>query len=124
MYTKAPTPISYVLAEALLEVTVEGQFTEEEELAGFEQALAAIPYGQKPGVVIDVTGSAEFRGFSSLRRLAELLGRDTALLGGRVGIVVPNRVRFGIARPFAALLLGRGLEGAAFRDRPGTGVPV
>ncbi len=110
-------PVSYSLSESLLEIEMEGQTAVEEGLAVFEQALASIPSHEKPGVLLDVTRSAQLTSFEDLRRFVWLFGEHADSLGGRIGVLVANEVRFGITRQFGVLVEGHGLEAAPFQDR-------
>lgn len=113
-------PVSYSLSESVLEVTIVGHFTVEEALAAFEQGLATIPSDSKPGVLIDVSRSGEFAGLLDLVRLAGLLGEHADLLSGRIGILVSDLVRFGLAQQLGVLVEDYGLEAAPFEDRDAT----
>ena len=110
-------PVSYSLDESLLEVTLEGQVTSEEAFAVVQQGLASIPSGEKPGVLIDVTRSAELKSFGDIQRLAGVFGLHADSLGGRIGVLVSNQVRYGIARQFGAIVEDHGLQAAPFEDR-------
>ena len=109
--------VSYSLSESVLEVTVEGHFTAEEELAVIGKGLASIPSGAKPGVLVDVTRSREYKRLLDFERLAMLLGQYAGSLDGRIGVVVSDPVRFGSARQFSSLVEGYGLEARPFEDR-------
>lgn len=110
-------PVSYSLSESVLEVTIVGHFTVEEALAAFEQGLATIPSDSKPGVLIDVSRSGEFAGLLDLTRLAGLFGQHADLLSGRIGLLVSDWVRFGLAQQLGVLVEDYGLEAAPFEDR-------
>ncbi len=109
--------VSYSLSESVLEVTVEGHFTAEAELAVIGEGLASIPSGAKPGVLVDITRSREYKRLPDFERLAMLLGEYAGSLDGRVGIVVSDPVRFGSARQFSSLVERYGLEARPFKDR-------
>ena len=109
--------VSYSLSESVLEVTVEGHFTAERELAVIGRGLASIPSGAKPGVLVDVTRSREYKRLPDFERLAMLLGKYAGSLDGRIGIVVSDPVRFGSARQFSSLVERYGLEARPFKDR-------
>ena len=110
-------PVSYTVSESVLEVTFEGRFTVEETLATLEQGLASIPSRATPGVLIDVTRSGELARFEDLQRFAGLFSEHADSLSGRIGILVTDQIRFGLARQFGALVEGHGLEAAPFKDR-------
>ena len=109
--------VSYSLSESVLEVTVEGHFSFEEVLAVFGKGLASIPSGAKPGVLVDVTRSGEYKRLLDFERLAMLLGEYAGSLDGRIGIVVSDPVRFAIAQEFSSLVERYGLEACPFEDR-------
>ncbi len=96
---------------------MEGHFTAEEELAVIGEGLASIPSGAKPGVLVDVTRSREYKRLPDFERLAMLLGEYAGSLDGRIGIVVSDPVRFGSARQFSSLVERYGLEARPFQDR-------
>ncbi len=110
-------PVSYSLSESVLEVTLVGHYTVEEVLAAFEQGLAAIPSGAKPGILINVSRSGEFAGLLDFVRLAGLLGEHADSLSGRIGALVSDSVRFGLAQQLGVLVENYGLEAAPFEDR-------
>ena len=109
--------LSYSLSGSVLEVTVEGHFTAEEELAVIAEGLASIPSGSKPGVLVDVTRSREYKRLPDFERLATLFGEYAGSLDGRIGIVVSDLVRLGSARQFSSLVERYGLEARPFTDR-------
>ena len=110
-------PVSYSLSESVLEVTIEGQPTVEEAVAAIEQGLAAIPSDAKAGVLIDVTRSGKFAGLLDLMQLAGLLGRRANSLNGRIGILVSDPVRLGLAQQLGVLVEDYGLEAVPFEDK-------
>ena len=109
--------VSYSLSESVLEVTVEGHYTAEEELAFIGRGLASIPSGAKPRVLVDVTRSREYQSSPHFEQLATLLGRYAGSLDGRIGVVVSDPVRFGGARQISSLVERYGLEVRPFKDR-------
>ena len=110
-------PTRFSLTDSLLELTLEGAFTNAEVLTTFRQGLASAPSGKKLDVLIDVTKSGELKEFEDLQLLGRFFVENADSLGGRIAVLVSDTARFGVARQLGGLLDDEGLEVAPFRDR-------
>ena len=111
-------PASYTLSESVLEFTFEGKFTSAEGLAALEQGIASVPPGTRPSVLFDVTTSEQPPGsYEQVGRLSKLLDAHSASLSGRIGVLVSDQLRFGVARQFGALGEQYGFDVCPFLDR-------
>ena len=111
-------PVSYSLSGSVLEFTFEGKYTMPEALAAIEQAIASVPPGARPEVLVDVTKSEEKRSYETIHMMALPFGLNAASLSGRIALVVSTQAQFGGVRQFGAMLERYGVEARPFQDRP------
>lgn len=109
-------PLTYSLAEGIIDVVATGEVDFHAGLAVLGRAFAAAAAVAPTGwhLVIDITRSEENRTSEELRGIVEVVREHRPLLSGRCAVVASDALHYGLGRMFQTYMDGAGAVVAIF----------
>lgn len=111
-------PVSYELRDAVLRMSLEGEYEPEDILRTFLAAMADPSCPKRVDFLLDVTRSTSLakRAPGEIQTVAEALGPFDTRIGGRCAVVASDDLQFGLSRMGSAYSGAVGVEVQVFRD--------
>lgn len=111
-------PVEYSIRGGVLTLEMVGIYEPRDMVRAFLEAMDDPECPQPVGLLLDVSRSESLatRPAQEIRKMAEYLGPYSDRIGGRVAVVAPEDVQFGLSRIGAAHSEGIGVNARVFRS--------
>jgi hypothetical protein len=111
--------VRYQIRDGVLTLTLEGSYESRDVIRMFLEGIEDPACPRPVAVLLDVSGSTSLatRPAAEIKMVAEFLGPYAERIGGRVAVVAPTDVAFGLSRMGAVHSEGVGIAARVFRDR-------
>ena len=109
--------VGYVIREGVLTLELAGRYEPRDVVAQFLAAIDDPSCPRPVALLVDVSRSESLatRPAEEIRRVAEFLGPYAERIGGRVAVVAPSDVHFGLSRMGAVHSERVGVDAQVFR---------
>ncbi|HKQ59521.1 MAG TPA: hypothetical protein VJY35_16785 [Candidatus Eisenbacteria bacterium] len=111
--------VQYQIREGVLTMMLEGTYESRDVIRTFLDAIADPACPRPVALLMDVSRSTSLasRPAAEIKMVAEFLGPYAEHIGGRVAVLAPSNVAFGLSRMGAVHSEGVGVAAQVFRDR-------
>jgi hypothetical protein len=111
-------PVTYSIQGSLLKIELVGAYEPDDIITTFMAAINDPQCPRPAKLMVDVSRSEQLASapVADIRRVAEYLGPFSDRIGGRVALVAPSDVHFGLTRLGSVYSEGVGVNAEVFRD--------